>query len=385
MNKGNVTTTEIIDCLNRLTLESKSECGDAAGLLIGNPHKEVKKVLVALDVTEEVVDEAIRNNVDLIVSHHSALSEPVSHIKTDTGRGRMIASLLKHDIAVFSTHNCGDTAINGINEILCEKLGIAQSNILKVIASEKCYKLVTCIPVLPEDYTGQIREKLGNLGLSKGSAGAGVIGDYSHVCDHVRGIQNFVPLESAHPFIGEPGVLESVEVDRLEMIVPEKMIDEVIRHLIEIHPYEEVEYDLYALHEARNLKGFGRIGVIREERTLAEFIQVVKKELNQTVLRVVGDPGKKISKIAVCAGAKGSLIKDAHEKGADLFITGEVSFFEGQLAKELGIAVIDAGHWATEFPLISYLKSDLDSRFNDHCTAIEVIESAIDTEPFRFV
>lgn len=385
MNTDSVTVAEITDSLMRLTLPAKSAAGTGEGLLIGNPRKAVKKVLIALDVTAEVVDEAVLRQADLIISHHAALSEPLSHIHTDTVKGRLIASLLKHDIAVYSTHNCSDTVINGINEMLCGKLDIGQTKVLKPVAAEKCYKLVTCIPVLPEDYTAKIRERIGDLGLMKGPSGAGVIGDYSHVCDYVRGIQNFVPLESAHPFIGEPGVLESVEVDRLEMIVPEKMIDEVIQHLLEIHPYEEVEYDLYALHESRNLNGFGRIGTLSEAKALSEIIRTVKAELNQSVLKVVGDPDRRVERVAVCAGAKGSLIKEAHEKGADLFITGEVSFFEGQLARELGIAVIEAGHWATEFPLISYLKSDLDSRFNRQGIALEVIESAINTEPFKFV
>lgn len=385
MYEHQVSGIEIMKSLKKYTPDSKGSLDNHAGLLIGTPHKVVKRILVSLDVTLDVVNEAISHNVDMIITHHSALTDSYSHLKTDTVKGKMITLLLKHDIAVYCTHGSFDTTINGINEILCEKLKINSTEVLKVISAEKCYKLVTCIPVLPEDYTSQIRERIGDLGLVKGSEGAGVIGDYSHVCDYVKGIQNFVPLASANPFIGEPGVLESVEVDRLEMIVPESMIDEVVKHLIEIHPYEEVEYDLYSLHESRNVDGLGRIGAFSEDRSLNEVIQDVKKVLNLSMMKVVGDHNKIIRKVAVCGGSKGSLIKEAHEKGADLFITGDVSFSEGHLAQELGIAVIDAGHWSTEFPFISYLKNDLDSRFNDHENVIEVIESTINTEPFKYV
>lgn len=385
MNNRHIKGTEIIESLRRIAPDAKPVSGGHSGLLIGTPHKNVKKVLVTLDVTFDVVNEAISHNVDLIITHHSAISDNFNHLKTDTVKGMMIESLLKNDIAVYCTHGGFDTAINGVNEIICEKLNIRDTNFLKVVSAEKCYKLVTCIPVLPEDYTAQIRERIGDLGLLKGTAGAGVIGEYSHVCDYVKGIQNFVPLPSANPFIGEPGVLESVEVDRLEMIVPESMIDEVIKHLIEIHPYEEVEYDLYALHESRNINGLGIIGQLSEEKSLLEMIQEVKKELNLSILKVVGDHNRIIKKVAVCGGSKGSLIKEAFEKGADLFITGDVSFSEGQLAQELNIAVIDAGHWATEFPFISSLKKDLDSRFNNQESIIEVIESKINTEPFKYV
>ncbi len=385
MNNRIVKGTEIIDSLRKLAPELKHVSEDYTGLLIGTPDKDVKKVLVTLDVTLEVVTEAISHNVDMIITHHSALSDNLNHLKTDTVKGKMIALLLKHDISVYCTHSSFDTVINGVNETLCKKLGIGNANILKVISSEKCYKLVTCVPVLPEDYTSQIRERIGNLGLDNGTEGAGVIGDYSHVCDYVKGIQNFVPLASANPFIGKPGVLESVEVDRLEMIVPESMIEEVIKHLIEIHPYEEVEYDLYSLYESRNVNGLGRIGLLSEEKSLSEMILAVKRELDVPILKVVGDHSKRIRTVAVCSGSKGSLIKEAHAKGADLFITGDVSFHEGQLAQELNIAVIDAGHWATELPYISNLKRDLDLRFNNHEDTIEVIGSTINTEPFKYV
>lgn len=377
--------TEIIESLSKLAPDSLSADSEHTGLLVGTAHRDVQKVLITLDVTPEVVSEAIAHKADMIITHHSALSGTFNHLKTDTVKGKMISSLLKQDISVYCTHGGFDSVIDGVNAVLCEKLQIGNTEILKAVSAEKCYKLVTCVPVLPEDYTSQIRERIGDLGLVKGSEGAGVIGDYSHVCDYVKGIQNFVPLASANPFIGEPGVLESVEVDRLEMIVPESMIEEAVQHLNEIHPYEEVEYDLYSLHETRNMKGFGRIGELDEEKTLSEIVMDVKKELNVSTLKLVGNSDRLIRKVAVCCGSKGSLIKEAHERGADLFITGDVSFSEGHLAQELGIAIIDAGHWSTEFPFISHLKKALDSRFNSLGSVIEVIGSTINTEPFKYV
>lgn len=385
MKTENVTSSDIKAVLDRLTSNSVSGTGAAARIVVGNPNKPVHRILIALDVTEDVVAEAVQGQADLIIAHHPLVSAPLEQLTTDTPQGRMLSTLYRHDIAVLITHDCSDAVLAGLDDCLCQRFGIQDTELMKIISYEKCYKLVTCIPVLPEDYTAQIRESLGALGLQDGPAGAGVIGDYSHVCDYVKGIQNFVPLESAHPFIGTPGVMESVEVDRLEMIVPEGMLDEVVNTLLEVHPYEEVEYDLYLLHETRNAKGFGRIGTLQAAMPLSEVVKTVKHKLSQPTVRVVGSPAKPISKIAVCAGAKGSLVRAAHEKGADLLITGEVSFFEARLAQDLGVAIIDAGHWGTEFTLISYIKDQLETTFNRNRQSVEVLESAIVTEPFIYI
>lgn len=384
MEKNTIKAGFIIDSIRKLAPEADMQNGDNAGLQVGSIERNVRNVLVSLDVTPEVVQEAVKNNIDMIISHHPVMLQPQKNLGTDNSRGKMLAALIKNDITVYSAHTNLDVAINGVNDILSKKIGLIDAEVLDITSEEKCYKLVSCIPVLPEDYTAQIRTKLGDFGLTKRTTGVGIVGLYSHVSDYVKAIANFVPLEGTNPFIGEQGVLESVESDRFEMIVPESMLEKTIEILCEIHPYEEVEYDVYPILETRNPKGFGRIGNLEEAKKLSEVIENIKKTLDTSVIRAVGDGSKIIKRVAVCGGSGSNLIRKAYEKGADLFITGDISYHDGLLARELGIALVDAGHWATEEPLISFIKEYLDSDINKECKVIKIVESTIKTEPFTF-
>lgn len=372
----------IVESIKKLAPEADMQKGDNAGLQVGSIERAVKNVLVSLDVTPEVVEEALKNNVDMIISHHPIMLQSQKNLGTDNSRGRMLAVLLKNDITVYTAHTNLDVAINGVNAILGKKIGLTNVEVLDITSEEKCYKLVTCIPVMPEDYTTQIRTKLGDYGLTKETTGVGIVGLYSHVSDYAKATANFVPLEGTNPFIGEQGVLESVESDRFEMIIPESMLEKAVEILCEIHPYEEVEYDVYPILETRNPKGFGRIGNLTEAKKLSEVIENIKKALDVSTVRVVGDGSKIINRVAVCGGSGSNLIRKAYEKGADLFITGDISYQEGQLAKELGISLIDAGYWATKQPIVSIIKEHLDSDINKESEVIKVIESTTKTEPF---
>ena len=374
----------IVESIKRLAPETDMQKGDDAGLQVGSIERNVKNVLVSLDITPEVVEEALKNNIDMIICHHPITFQPQKNLATDNSRGKMLADLLKNDITVYSAHTNLDVGINGVNDILSKKIGLTDVEVLDITSEEKCYKLVSCIPVLPEDYTAQIRTKLGDFGLAKRTTGVGIVGLYSHVSDYVRGIANFVPLEGTNPFIGEQGVLESVESDRFEMIVPESMLEKTVEILCEIHPYEEVEYDVYPILETRNPKGFGRIGNLTEAKKLSEVIGNIKRTLDTSVVRAVGNGSKTINRIAVCGGSGSYLIRKAYEKGADLLITGDISHHDGLLAKELGIALVDAGHWATEQPIVSSIKEYLDIDINKECEVIKIIESTVKTEPFTF-
>lgn len=382
MEKNTIKAGYIVDSIKKLAPEADAQKGDNAGLQVGSIEKDVNNVMVSLDVTPEVVEEAVKNNIDMIISHHPVMLQPQKDLGTDNSKGKMLAALIKNDITVYSAHTNLDVAINGVNDILSKKMGLTDVEVLDITSEEKCYKLVSCIPVMPEDYTAQIRTKLGDFGLTKRTTGVGIVGLYSHVSDYVKATANFVPLEGTNPFIGEQGILESVESDRFEMIVPESMLEKTIEILCEIHPYEEVEYDVYPILETRNPKGFGRIGNLAEAKKLSEVIENIKMTLDTSMIRVVGDGSKIIKRVAVCGGAGSNLIRKACEAGADLFITGDISYHDGLLAKELGIALADAGHWATEQPIVSSIKEYLNSNINKEFEVVKITESAIKTEPF---
>src|SRR5699024_6016275 len=179
---------------------------DPIGLQIGSYHKKVKKVMVTLDVLDSVADEAIEQNVDLIISHHPLLFKPLSQLDTNTPKGRIVQKLIKHDITVYSAHTNLDIASGGVNDMLCEALNIEPEDFLVSKETGKLYKLAVYVPVTHEEI---VRDALGN-------SGAGHIGNYSHCTFQTQGIGTFKPLEGTNPFIGEKGKMEYVDEVRME-------------------------------------------------------------------------------------------------------------------------------------------------------------------------
>lgn len=367
--------SQVIQILKKLAPEDLAQDWDNVGLLVGSFSKDIDKVLVTLDVTPQVVDEAVKKNVDLILSHHPVIFKPLKNLRLDNPQNRMLATLLKHDIAVYCAHTNLDVAINGVSDVLAAKIGLSQVEVLQKTAEEKLYKLVVFVP---EDHTQKVRDALGD-------AGAGFIGNYSHCTFRTPGIGTFKPGEGTNPYIGEQAKLSEVKEDRLETIVPENILSRVLHAMVEAHPYEEVAYDLYPVVQNGVSQGLGRIGWLEQETVLAEFVQLLKQQLEISFLKIVGNLEDKVKRIAVCGGSGGSLISTAHKKGAQVFITGEISYHEAQLAKDIGLALIDAGHWATEVPVLSYLQKYLAGELNAAGEKVEIILSKTKTEPFLYL
>lgn len=158
----------------------------------------------------------------------------------------------------------------------------------------------------------------------------------------------FKPLEGTSPFIGKQGVLEEVEEVRIETIVSKSLIKKAVKALLRVHPYEEVAYDIYPLDNPGEVRGLGRVGVIKHPKTLEDFSKTVKEVLKVPQLRVVGDLAAMVSKVAVCGGAGGDMLSAAAFVGADVLVTGDVKYHDAEEARALGLSVIDAGHFATE-------------------------------------
>lgn len=201
---------EIIQLFERFAPKHLAMEGDPIGLQIGTLNKPIHTVMIALDVLEEVVDEAIEKNVDLIIAHHPPLYRPLKQIVTDQAQGRIVEKCMKHDITVYAAHTNLDIAQGGVNDWLAEALGLQEVDVLVPTYEEALKKLVVYVP---ETHAAAVREAIG-------SAGAGHIGNYSHCTFNSRGIGTFLPQEGANPFIGEKGTLEQVEEVRIETIFP---------------------------------------------------------------------------------------------------------------------------------------------------------------------
>lgn len=348
--------------------------GDRIGLLIGTLDKKVKKVMVTLDVLENVADEAAAKQVDLIVAHHPVIFHPLKKVLSDQGQGKIVTKCVKNDIAVYAAHTNLDIAEGGVNDLLAEALQLGPTEILKPTYTELLYKLVVYVP---EDHIDAVRQAISD-------AGAGAIGRYSHCTFTAKGTGTFLPGTQTHPYIGTPGTLEKVREGRLETIVPEHLLDGVLREMLAAHPYEEVAYDVFPMKNQGKQYGLGRIGRLTEPVRFGDYCERVKSMLDLDGLRAVGNLDEPIQTVAVSGGDGNSLIPYAGERGADVLISGDIYYHTAHDALLSGLKVIDAGHYIESVMkqgVQRFLQDVADRSGSD--TKIIVSESV--TNPFHFI
>ncbi len=364
---------EIIQLFEQFSPKQYAMEGDRIGLQIGRLNKPVHRVMIALDVLEEVVDEAIEKEVDLIIAHHPLIYRPLKNIMTDQMPGRMIEKLLKHDITVYAAHTNLDVAKGGVNDLLAEALELSNTEVLVPTHEIHLKKLVVYVPT---EQCEQVKEALGN-------AGAGAIGNYSHCLFSSSGIGQFLPEENANPYIGDKGKLEQVNEERIETLFPDYLEKKVVQAMIKAHPYEEVAYDIYRLDNKGESLGLGRIGEIQEV-TLGEFANIVKNALDVPTVRVVGDLQSKVRKVAVLGGDGNKYISSAKYKGADVYITGDLYYHVAHDAMMMGLNVIDPGHNVEKIMkkgVANYLtKVSVEKGYD-----VSIFPSEQQTDPFQFV
>ncbi|PGY13796.1 Nif3-like dinuclear metal center hexameric protein [Bacillus sp. AFS031507] len=364
---------EVIQLFEQFSPKGLAMEGDKIGLQIGRLNKKVERIMIALDVLENVIDEAIEKNVQLIIAHHPIIYRPLKNLLTDTVQGKMIEKILKHDIAVYAAHTNLDVAKGGVNDLLANALELEDAEVLVPTFDTKLKKLVVFVPA---SHAEVIRKVLGN-------AGAGFIGNYSHCSFSANGTGRFVPGENTNPFVGETGRLEEVEEVRIETIVPEPLLKKTITAMIKAHPYEEVAYDVYPLENKGEVLGLGRIGKVHE-MTLGEFAEKVKLALEVSTVRVVGDLSTKIKKVAVLGGDGNKYFMNAKFQGADVYVTGDIYYHTAHDAAMQGLNMIDPGH-NVEKVMKKGLTATLQKMCQETGYTVEIFPSEVNTDPFQFV
>lgn len=335
---------------------------DNCGLMLGTLDKEVKKVLLCLDLDGENIEKVIAYGPDLVITHHPLFFREFKRIDYSNPQGQLIKKLVQHDICVYSAHTNLDAAENGVNQILAEILGLSDIKPLFAEVSEKLYKLAVFVP---HSHVEEVRRAING-------AGAGYIGNYSDCSFRTPGIGTFKPGEGTNPFIGEKGRVEEVEEYRLETVVPESLLSCVIAAMLEAHPYEEVAYDVYRLENQGKIYSIGRQGFLAEESALADYARELKNRLELKWLKIAGSPDKRIKKVAVVGGAGMSLVSRL-PFDIDLLITGDVKYHEAKEALSRGLAVIDAGHQETEEIVLPYVVNLLIKESREQGLEIEYI------------
>ncbi len=332
------TCANIINKLECQYPRELSEDWDNSGWQVVDPDIEVTGILVCLDPTIDVVREAEELQCNLIISHHPLLFKKLKSVNTMTPEGKIIIELAQKKIFLYSAHTNLDIASGGINDYLAGLLKLSDVRVLKKTAATRYLKLCVFTPC---GYEAQVRSAICQ-------AGAGEYNDYSNCTFSAQGYGTFMPKNEAQPFIGKINILEEVDEIKIESIVPENKVNDVLSALRLAHPYEEIAYDLFSLENDFTVHGIGRIGEIDEAVEAEDYAKIVMDLFELESLTIYGTKTKLIQKIALCSGSGGDLIDTAVGSAADLYITGDIKYHQALEAQNMGMVVFDVGHYESE-------------------------------------
>jgi dinuclear metal center YbgI/SA1388 family protein len=366
-----ITVAAIVDFLEQFAPPELAADWDNVGLLLGDRGAEVQRIMTCLTVTPESAAEAVAAGAQLIVTHHPILFRAVQRLTTATGEGRMLLSLIRAGVAVYSPHTAFDNTLGGINAILAKRLELREVAPLRRSDGPRECKVVVFVP----------DADLARVSDALFAAGAGNIGQYSQCSFRLAGTGTFFGSEAANPTIGQKGRREEVSEWRLEAVCPESRIESVIAAMRRAHSYEEPAYDVYPLRPKRATRGEGRIGRLPSPMPLEVLAQAAKTKLNTRQLQVVGNLGRSVERVAIVCGAGGGFLTDAVRSRADVLLTGELRFHDYLAAQSEGLALVLPGHYATERLGVEELAAHLQQQWPD----LRVWASTREQDPVHWI
>ncbi|GAB1405270.1 Nif3-like dinuclear metal center hexameric protein [Lentimicrobium sp.] len=360
---------EVLNYIEHLAPLSRQESYDNSGLQAGDPEAEVSGILIALDLTEEVIQDAVEQGANLIITHHPLIFKPLKNITTHTMPGRCLLKAMRHGIALYAAHTNLDNVMGGVNSMIGQKLGLHDLQILQPV-SGILQKLVVFVPHAHAD---KVREALF-------VAGAGQIGLYDSCSYNLEGSGTFRPLPGTRPFTGETGKLHFEPETRIETICETRLLSRIVEAMIQAHPYEEVAWDAYPLSNKFTGAGSGMMGRLENPLPEIDFLTRVKQTFNAGCVKYSPLKNEAVKRVAWCGGSGSFLIPDAIAAKADVFITGEIKYHDYFLA-EGKIVLIEAGHYETEQYTSQLLYQIIKEKFTNFATRI----SRICTNPINYL
>ncbi|SIS09144.1 Nif3-like dinuclear metal center hexameric protein [Williamsia sterculiae] len=366
-----VRVRSVVDLLDERYPPALAESWDSVGLVCGDPDDRVTRVLVCVDATEAVVDEALRTGVQLIVAHHPLLLRGVDSVAADTPKGVLVHRLIRGGCALYTAHTNADSANPGVSDALAALLGVRVDGPLDPQAAPGMDKWSVFVPEADAD---RVLDAMF-------AAGAGHIGDYSRCAWRVVGTGQFLPMSGADPAVGAVGEITVLPEHRVEFVAAVALRGRLRAALHAAHPYEEPAYDVLEPVTPDGDTGLGRVGSLDAPMTLRSFVDLVADRLPTAPvgIRAAGDPDRVVARVAVCGGAGDSLIGAAARAGVDVYVTGDLRHHPvDDDLRAGGPALVDAGHWATEFPWCRQAADLLIAAFDD----LEVAVTTTPTDPF---
>lgn len=327
---------ELTSYLESIAPLALQESYDNAGLITGNSKTEITGVLISLDCTENVIDEALQKNCNLIISHHPIIFGGLKKLTGSNMVERTVIKAIQNNIAIYAMHTNLDNVAHGVSYAIAEKLGLININVL----APKKHLLRKLVTFCPTEAAEKVRNALFQIG-------AGHIGNYDECSFNTEGSGSFRAAEGATPFVGEIGKRHYENEIRIETIFPAYLENEIIRTLTEVHPYEEVAYDIYNLENEWKSVGSGVICELPEPLSELEFLEELKSKLDLKLIKHTAILGRTVKKIAICGGSGIFALRNAIQEGADMLITADVKYHEF-FNSENKIVIADIGHYESE-------------------------------------
>jgi dinuclear metal center YbgI/SA1388 family protein len=377
------TLADVVAALERRYPPGTAEPWDAVGLVAGDPAQPVRHVLLAVDPTAAVVDEAIAWGADLLVTHHPLLLRPVHTVAATTSKGAVLHRLIRAGVGLHVAHTNADAADGGVAHALAEAVGLVDLEPLVALPGEPMDKHVVFVPEADADAVVD----------AMAAAGAGTIGDYSRAAFIGRGTGTFLPGPGARPAIGDVGVVEEVPEARVEMIAPRRLRAAVVAAMRAVHPYEEPANDVLELAVLPAGTGTGRVGRLPAPVTLRAFGEQVAAALPATPqgVRLAGDLDAPVERVAVVGGSGDSLFDAVRASGVDAYLTADlrhhpVSELRERAELEGGASgrpfLVDVAHFASEWPWLERAARDLVADLAARGTTVDTRVSTLRTDPW---
>ncbi len=366
-----MTCKEVIKYLEDWAPKEIAWQNDNVGIQVGHTSSKIKNIMLSLEITSNVLKQAIQKKCNLIITHHPLIFHPIKKLNlSNDSNSKLIETLIKNEITLFSAHTNLDLTKHGVSFQLAKKLGLKNISFLKNLKSNQ-YKISVFVP---ETYVEKVAGSIF-------SAGGGVIGEYSNCSFQLSGEGTFKGSSLSNPSIGSKGKLEKVKEIKLEVLVNEWKLNKVLASLRSSHPYEEPAYDIYPLENYNLNYGVGAIGILEKEVSTSDFISFVSRKLHAKNLRYVYGDKQKVKTIAVCGGSGSDLINDALAKDADVFVTADIKYHTFHSAQNK-ILLIDAGHYETEIPVLNEVQRRLKNLLKEK-REIKVLKFNGNTNPIN--
>ena len=370
------TVADIIKIMETVAPVRLAEEGDNIGLQVGQKDWPVRNIWVALDPLYDVVEAACRQDVDLLITHHPLIFQPLRSIDFNTKVGSVIQMATRSQLAIFTAHTNLDIVADGLNDILASRIGLSNLSVLGKVKTEEVFKFVVYVPV---EYEQQV---LSSLFETK----AGQIGSYTCCSFRNSGKGTFKPGSSSQPFIGKPDEISHADEIRIETVVRKGDLASVIEHVRKNHPYETMAYDVYPLSimetDFMDNQGLGRVGDLDKAMELLPFTLMVKDKLGLESVKVTGKPDLRVMRVAVCSGSGSSLMSAFISSGAQVYISGDLRYHDAREVEAADLGLIDIGHFASEYIVIETLANRLTKVLTANDMDVKVEACKLEKDPF---